>query len=128
MEHKRYPMMTLGDGSRVRLGGRFKPNGSSAISATASEGTTGWVASWVSTGLYKVTLDAVYAYAFDKSLSLSMVTAADGSLQWGLIDLAAKTLEIRHLLAGTLADIAADSANFIDFGITVKRSANSGKR
>jgi len=124
---KRFAMETLGE-SRLRIGGRFKPNGSSAISATASEGTSGWTVAWTSTGLYTVTLSDVWLYAFDKSLSVSMVSATDITLQWGAIDLAAKTLQIRALAVATLTDIAADAANWIDFGITVKRSANTGKR
>ena len=124
---KRFAMETLGE-SRLRIGGRFKPNGSSAIDATASEGTSGWTVAYTSTGLYTITLEDVWQYAFDKSLSFSIVTAADGAVHWGAIDLAAKTLQIRYLLAGSLADMAANAANFIDFGITVKRSANTGKR
>jgi hypothetical protein len=124
---KRFPMESLGE-SRVRIGGRFKPNGSSAIDATASEGTSGWTVAYTSTGLYTITLSDVWLYAFDKSLSLSMTADADGDLNWGVIDLAARTLQVRHKLAGTLADIAAAAGNFIDFGITVKRSANTGKR
>lgn len=123
----RYPMETLGE-NRLRIGGRFKPNGSSAIDATASEGTTGWTVAWTSTGLFTVTLADVWQYAFDKTLSISMVSATDVVGQWGAIDLAAKTLQIRVLAVATVTDIAADEANWIDFGITVKRGANSGKR
>lgn len=124
---KRYPMETLGEG-RLLIAGRFKPNGSSAIAATDSEGTTGWSVAWTSTGLYTVTLEDVWQYMFGKTLSLEMGASADGTLHWGAIDLAARTLQIRHLLAGSLADIAAGAGNWINFGGTLKRSANTGKR
>lgn len=127
MEQRRYPMECFGEG-RVRVGGRFKPNGSSAISAAASQGTSGWTVAYTSTGLYTLTYTGKFQYLFDRTLSLGMGTAADGSLQWGETDLDARTVQIRHLLAGSLADIAASTHNYIDFGFTGQRLASALRR
>ena len=123
----RYPMECLGEG-RVRIGGSFAPNGSSALAAAGMYGTTGWTAAYTSTGLYTVTLDDVWLYLLDWSLGFAMVTATDVVPQLGLVDLPAKTIQIRSLAVATVTDIAADAANRISFGFVFKRSGNSGKR
>lgn len=126
---KRFQMETLGEG-RLLIGGRFQPNGSSAVDMTTAEGTTGWTVAWTSTGLFTVTLDDVWQYAFNKQLTLELTAGDDKMPQWGVIALASKTLQIRiwDISAAAVADIANDAGNWIDWGMTLKRSANTGKR
>jgi hypothetical protein len=124
---QRYEMESLGPG-RVRIGGRFRPNAASAIDNTLNEGSAGWTVAWTSTGLFTVTLEDVWSYAFDKSLSLEHATAVDLKLQWGAIDLNARTLQIRSLAVATLTNIASDPGNWVNWGIWVKRTTAGGKR
>ncbi len=124
---KRYQLESLGEG-RVRIGGRFRPNGASAIDNTLNEGSAGWTVAFTSTGLFTVTLEDVWNYAFDKSLSFEMASATDVVPQWGAIDLTARTLQIRSLAAAVLTNIASDPGNWVNWGIWVKRVSSSGKR
>ncbi len=124
---KRYPFECLGEG-RIRIGGSFAPNGSSALATASMYGTTGWTAAWTSTGLYTVTLDDVWLYLLDWSVSFAMVTATDVKPQLGLVDLPNKTIQIRSLAVATVTDIAADAANRIGFAFVFQRSGNTGKR
>jgi len=125
----RYPVEILGEG-RLFIGGSFAPNGSSALATASMQGTTGWTAAYTSTGLYTVTLDDKWQYLLWSTLALQLTTKDDKVLQWGAIDMSAKTLQIRSWDIGgaDVADIAADAGNRIHWGICVKRSSNSGKR
>ena len=125
----RYPMENLGE-NRVRIGGRFFPNGSSALVAADNIGTTGWTVARTSTGLFTVTLDDVWQYFMDKSCSLSEATATDKIAKFGAESTSSKTIVIVcwDISDAAVADATADAGTFIDWGVTVKRGANSGKR
>jgi len=64
----------------VRICGRFKPNGSSAI--TNALGTTvfgtGWTVAYTSTGKFTITIAGVFGYFLHGTATLVSSTIADG--------------------------------------------------
>jgi hypothetical protein len=105
------------------VGGSFRPNGSSAISATNNIGA-GWSVAYTGTGIYTVTLDEAYRRLLCADLSLALSAVADTALQWGAIDVVtAKTLVINALTAGVAADIASNAANRIYFRLELQDTA-----
>ena len=126
MGRRRYPMESLGDG-RMLLEGTFRPNGSSAVSATTREGTTGWSVARTSAGLFTVTLEDVWYIATSKWCSLQLAAGSDKILQFGEISLSSKTVQLRvwDISDAAVADIADDANNKISFGLVLKRITTS---
>lgn len=105
------------------ISGSFRPNGSSAISATTTTGL-GFTASYVSTGVYRITLNFPFAGFKSITHKLRMATGeADvHELRTGDFDVSTKLFEIEHLHSAdttathpVAADIASAAANVIDF-------------
>lgn len=127
--HRRYQKETLGE-FRVDMAGRFYPNGTSNPDSTKSVGTMGWSIVRDAVGLFKVTIDFDFQYLFGKFCSLSEGTITDKVVRFGAEDLSARTVKIGiwDISSQALVDMSAADDLFIDFGWTLKRSGNSGKR
>jgi hypothetical protein len=107
----------------VQIKGSFAPNGSSAISAASNDGM-GWTVAYTSTGLFTITLDTAFVSLVSGQCSLQLATAADQVVQFGVIDVVtAKTVQIRSLTAGSLADVAANANNRIHFSLELRNSS-----
>jgi hypothetical protein len=115
---------------RVRIAGRFFPNGSSAIDNTINQGKFGWSVAWTSTGLYTLTIKRRWMKLVPLGLGLQLATAGDTALQWGTFTAndAAGTwsVQIRALTAGSLANIAANAANSIGFELEAVQDTVAG--
>jgi hypothetical protein len=112
---------------RVRITGRFYPNGSSAIDNTANQSKKGWTVVRTSQGLYTVTLELHWLKLVPGALGLQLATAAARFLQWGAIDPAGKTAQIRCIDAtGAVQDIAAGANNSIGFELEAVQDGVQG--
>lgn len=112
---------------RVFVTGSFAPNGSSALVATRTDTTAfrgvGWTASYVSTGLYRVTFDGGRKYnQLDAwALGLQLASGDDKTLQLGTYVPPTATadgyVDIRcwDISGAAVADIAANANNRISF-------------
>lgn len=108
----------------VRIVGRFKPNGSSAI--TNTKGTTvfgeGWSVARSNTGIYAVTILGLFGSLLHVSASLMSTTIADGGqFRFAVAESGGNTvLTMTHYgedAGGIMQaeDIAAADANFVTF-------------
>lgn len=105
----------------VVIAGSFAPAGSGA--PTAPEGK-GFTVARTGTGIFLVTLDAglVFPALVSGSTDLQLANAADSMAQLGTVDLAARTVVIRTLTAGSAADISANANNRIHFALIFRNS------
>ncbi len=106
----------------VLMEGSFAPNGSSAVAASSRSGL-GFSVARTGTGAFLVTFSDKFASVIKASAHLQLATPADSDAQVGTIDLAAKTMVITVLTAGSPADIAADANNRINFSVSFRNSA-----
>jgi len=104
----------------VYIEGSFAPD--TANAPTALKGV-GFTVVHTSTGIFTVTLDSVYPSIINATATLQLATAADKVAIVGTIDAAAKTVVIFTLAAGSLADIAANANNRVNFTIVCKNSS-----
>ncbi len=115
---------------RVRISGRFFPNGSSAITNSSNQGKYGWTVAYTSTGLYTLTINRRWLKLVPLALSLQLATAADKKLQWGTFtanDSAGTwSVQIRCIAIAALADIAADANNSIGFELEAVQDTVAG--
>ncbi len=113
---------------RVRISGRFFPNGSSAIANSSNQGKKGWTVAYTSTGLYTLTLERRWLKIVPVALSLQLNAAADLKLQWGQFTATATgwTCQIRSLAVAVLTDIAANANNSISFEIEAVQDTVAG--
>lgn len=77
-----------------------------------------------STGLFTLTLDKVFPVCISAVPGLQLAAADDKHVQIGVVDLAAKTVQIRIMDVGgaAVADIAANANNRINFTLKFKNS------
>lgn len=122
--------------SEVRACGRFKPNGSSAI--TNTQGSTvfgrGWSVAYVSTGKYTLSIDGNLGTFLHGDASLVSSTIADGG-QFRInavpsVSNGVTTVTIDHYgedAAGVmqLEDIAAASGNFVTFELVFQQATET---
>jgi hypothetical protein len=116
---------------RVRIAGRFFPNGSSAIDNTTNQGKKGWSVAYVSTGLYRLTIQRRWLKLVPLGLGLQLASAAARKLQWGAFtanDSAGTwTCDIRCVDgSGTVQDIAANANNSIGFELEAVQDTVAG--
>lgn len=102
----------------VHIAGTFYPDTASAPTY-GTTGKRGWTVALTSTGLFTITLDSVYAGLLSKHCSLQLAAADDKAVQFGVIDLAARTVQIRvYDTSGTgVANVAANANNSISFSL-----------
>lgn len=106
--------------------GRFKPNGSSAITNTQKSTVfgRGWSVAYTSTGKYTITIKGTYGYYLHADFTLMSSTIVGG----GVFRVNSVTTSGQNTIvvvdhfaetAGTmaLADIAAAAGNFVSFEI-----------
>lgn len=103
----------------IVLSGSFAPDTASA--PTALKGA-GFSVVHTSTGVFTVTLDKQYAELVSANATLQLATAADTQCQIGSVSLSGKTFVINVLTAGTLADVAANANNRVNFVLVVRDS------
>lgn len=100
----------------VRMSGRFRPNGSSAIDASLKKGI-GYTPSYVTTGKYLITLDEVGSELIACGAHLMQANAGvgDQEIRVGTYDASAKTLTLFNWdISGTgAADLASDADTWI---------------
>ena len=108
-----------------QIRGSFAPNGSSAIAAASNRGAQGWWSvAYVSTGLYRITLDKGGPSIESVVASLQLATAAARYIQVGAVTASARTIDIRVIDAsGVVQDVAADANNRINFAVEVRGSS-----
>lgn len=114
---------------RVRISGRFFPNGSSAVSATSNQGKAGWSVAWISTGLFRITLDRRYLKVFPVGSALQLSAAAARWLQWGDIvsTSSGHTIDLRVIDAtGTVQNVSANANNSIGFDLEAVQDTVQG--
>lgn len=105
---------------RVRISGRFFPNGAGAIDNTQNQGKTGWTVARNATGQFILALDRRYLKVYPIADALQLSAPAVRILQWGTETLVASgsgsTLVLNCIDAtGTAQDIAANANNSIGF-------------
>jgi hypothetical protein len=112
---------------RVVVSGSFAPNGSSTLAATSVNGA-GFSVARTSTGLFTITLNDSYPALIGAALGLQLASGDDKFLQFGSIDVNAKTVQIRvwDVSAAAVADIAANANNRINFVLVFKNTSNGG--
>lgn len=106
----------------VLMEGSFAPNGSSALDAASRSGL-GFSVARSGVGTFLVTFSDKFASVIKATAHLQLAASADSMAQVGTIDLAAKTMVISVLTAGSPADIAADANNRINFSVSFRNSA-----
>ena len=103
----------------VLVSGSFAPAGTGAPTAALGDGYT---VARTSTGLFTLTLDRVWPSLLSATATVQLATAADTVAQVGVVALTSKTVQIRTLTAGALADVAANANNRVNFALKFKRS------
>jgi len=114
---------------RVRISGRFFPNGASAVSATSNQGKAGWSVARTAQGVFTITLDRRYLKVFPIGGALQLSVAAARFLQWGDITATSSghTLVLRVIDATAVAqDVAANANNSIGFDIEAVQDTVAG--
>ena len=105
----------------VVLSFSFAPQGSSQPTGITGRG----VATITRTGAgdFLVTLQDVWPALLGAKMSIQMSTATDISPQLGDVDLSAKTLVVRTIVAATETDIAADANNRVFVELTMRNGS-----
>lgn len=116
---------------RVRISGRFFPNGNSAIDNTTNQGKKGWTVAWTSQGLYTLTIQRRWLKLVPLGLGLQLSAAAARTLQWGTFtannSAGTWSVQIRCVDgAGAVQDIAANANNSIGFELEAVQDTVAG--
>ena len=112
---------------RIRISGRFFPQGAGAVVNSSNEGKAGWTVARSSQGLWTLTLDNVFLKLVPISCTLQLAAKDTWFAQFGVIDKAAKTVEIRVIdETNTLIDVAANANNSIGFEIEAVQDSVQG--
>lgn len=110
---------------RYVIFGSFAPNGSSALDPTAFKGDLPlFTVAYVSTGLYRVTLNYNVNAIEAVDATLQLAAVAPQNIQVGAVNEANRTIDLRvfNTITGAVADVAADPNNRITFVIAVRGS------
>lgn len=104
---------------RVRITGRFFPQGAGAIVNASNIGKTGWTVARTGVGVYQVTLDRKYLKGILLSLGLQMNALTNLALQFTGAETVngAGTFNITAHAAGVATEIAANANNSVSFEI-----------
>lgn len=111
---------------QVILAGSFAPNGSSAITQSGNKGSTTALTAFTSTGTYTVTtnVNVKAVIAHGGAIQINSAANVDSNFQIGAISsLAPLTFVIRNNPGGSVANIAADASNRINWWVVVQTGA-----
>jgi hypothetical protein len=117
-------LRTFGTG-KITVDGSFAPNGSSALDKTKFDGE-GWTAAYVSTGLYRVTVDTALQKLQSYGCSLLLATGDDKFAQPAAVTQATATsgavfdIRVWDSSAAAVADVAAATGNRISFWLNFR--------
>lgn len=113
---------------RVRISGRFFPQGAGAVVNTSNIGKKGWTVARISAGLFRITLDQHWLKYVLIGSGLQMNALTNLALQWGPIVTtgAQPTIDITAHAAGVATDIAANANNSISFEIECMQDTVQG--
>lgn len=115
-----YPLLGLKHQACAVVGGEFFPDTANAPTYGTC-GHRGWSVVRTSTGLFTITLDDVFPGLVTAQATLRLATGDDKMVQFGTINLAAKTIQIRvwDISGAAVADVAANANNAISWCIVV---------
>ena len=105
---------------RVRISGRFFPNGAGTIDNTQNQGKAGWTVARTGVGQYTITLATRWLKAMPMGSELQLSALAVRSLQWGAITATATGWTfVLTCIDGTATaqEIASNANNSISFDI-----------
>lgn len=105
----------------IDIEGSFAPNGVGAVDAASNEGL-GFSVARTGVGVFVITFKEKFQSLIALSCNLQLSALADTDVQFGAMDLSAKTLTLRVKTAGVAADIAANAANRIHFCATFRNN------
>lgn len=116
---------------RVRISGRFFPNGSGAIDNTLNQGKKGWTVARTAQGVYTLTLERRWMKLVPLGLGLQLNSAAARIAQWGAftptVDGTGWQCVIRVVDgSGAAQDVAADANNSIGFELEAVQDTVQG--
>ncbi len=119
--HMLTPLKGTIDQSVVPIQGSFAPDTASPVTSVLGRGFS---VAHTSTGLFTITLDQVYQALLAANCSIQLATGDDKMVQFGAIDMAARTIQIRvwDISAAAVADVAANANNRIHFQLMVRDS------
>ena len=119
------PIRALGK-RYVIVAGSFAPNTAGTIDNTSNKGKGFTVAYGGSTGLFTVTFTDKYADLISITVSSQLATAADSCMNAGTYNASARTLVLRNYTGGSLANIAADANNRVNFIAVFRNTSITG--
>lgn len=124
MAARNFDSLKILGSNRVEISGSFRPNGSSAISATHNHGK-GWSVAYTTTGVYTITLADTYAALDSAIATLQLASADDKFVNVGPVDLTARTVIIYAWDIGGAgaADVASNANNKINFSLVLRNSS-----
>lgn len=110
------------------ISGSFIPNGSGVPATTGYRGR-GFTATWVSTGVYRITLDEPFAnfISIVADVQVADADASSRAVTVGAESVSGRYFNFTHKVGGTLTDLAASgTANRFHFQVRVARSRVPG--
>ncbi len=116
---------------RVRVSGRFFPQGAGALVASTNQGRKGWSVARTSAGLFTLTLDSRPLKLILLGLGIQKVAAGVALwAEWGTVVFNANgttSVQIRLINAtGTATDMAADANSSISFELEAMQDTVAG--
>ena len=106
----------------VEIAGRFRPNGSSAVSNTYNVGR-GWTVARSNTGLFTITMTDRFTALNKASAVVWSATAQNLKAQIAAFTVgptATATVQIRLVANGTATDMASDAGSWVSFGLSLR--------
>ncbi len=103
--------------NRRLIAGSWAPAGAGAVTAVKGEGFS---VARTGVGVFTITLQDFYADLESAEACIQLAAAGDTYAQVGSYDAALRTLVVRTLTAGVVADIAADAFNRVNFQLVAK--------
>lgn len=116
---------------RVRISGRFFPQGAGAIVNSSNQGKAGYTVARVSQGLFRITTTTRFLKIYPVgNPALQLSAAAARFVQWGDIATVAgggHTIDLRVIdAAGAVQDVAANANNSIGFELEACQDTVAG--
>lgn len=117
---------------RVRIAGRFFPNGSSAVDNTSNQGKMGWSVAYTSTGLFTLTIKRRWMKLIPLAApALQLATKDTWFAQWGTFTAndAAGTWSVQIRVideTNALVDVSANANNSIGFELEAVQDTVAG--
>lgn len=114
---------------RVRISGRFFPQGAGAVVNTSNQGKAGWTVARTAQGVFTITLDRRYLKVYPIGAALQLSALAARFLQFGAITSTATghTIVLNVIDATAVAqDVAANANNSIGFELEAVQDTVQG--